>query len=79
MVSDGAPVDDSTLLQNHSHYMMDHLLDVIAALEVSDDVELHGFGVGYSDDAFYRRSAAVEEPEDVGLTLLGQIERVLAA
>lgn len=79
MVSDGAPVDDSTLLQNHTHYMMDHLLDVIAALEASGDIELHGFGVGYQVDGFYRRNEAVEEPQDVGLALLGQIERLLAA
>lgn len=78
MISDGAPVDDSTLLQNHSHYMMDHLLDVIAALEVAGDIELHGFGVGYDVEAFYAHSEAVAEPKDIGLALIGQIERLLA-
>ncbi|MDO9222650.1 MAG: hypothetical protein Q7U20_02945 [Caulobacter sp.] len=78
VVSDGAPVDDSTLLQNHSHYMMDHLLDVIAALEATGDIELHGFGVGYDVEAFYAHSEAVAEPKDIGLALIGQIERLLA-
>ena len=58
--------------------MMDHLLDVIAALEDSGDIELHGFGVCHSVEGFYSRSAAIDAPEGIGPALLDQIERLLA-
>ena len=79
VVSDGAPVDDSTLHANHGCYMVDHLLDVIARLDEVGGIELQALGIGYSVERYYPQSAHVEAPEEVGVALLGQIERLLTS
>lgn len=77
VLSDGAPVDDSTLLSNHGHYLEDHLLDVIASLESSKDIELAAMGIGFSVGGYYSRSEAVEDPIDLGEALLSQLANIL--
>jgi hypothetical protein len=70
VVTDGAPLDDSTLSENHDDYLTDHLREVIAAIEEAGQVQLSALGVDHEPGGFYRHSAvwAAEAGRD-GLAL----------
>jgi cobaltochelatase CobT len=65
LVSDGAPVDDSTLSQNGPSYLMKHLATVIGELELGLAIQLVAVGVGYRVDEYYDQSVGVEDLEDL--------------
>ena len=77
VVSDGAPVDDSTLLENGDAYLEHHLRGVVGEIAQAADLELFGVGIGYEVNRYYEKSVAVKTPEDLGAALLGLVERVL--
>lgn len=66
VVTDGAPVDDSTLSENERDYLERHLRDVITAIEEAGQVHLAALGIGSEPDTYYRRSAVwrAEEVRD---------------
>lgn len=77
VLSDGAPVDDSTLLANDPGYLDRHLKAVIAdAVEVGD-VRLVGVGIGFDPSRYYARSSLVETPDDLGEALLSALEAAI--
>ena len=53
VISDGAPVDDSTLSVNPGNYLERHLRDVINTLEMRHDVELTAIGIGHDVTRYY--------------------------
>ena len=70
VVSDGAPVDDATLLANGTHYLHDHLLQVIGELEAAGDIELLAIGLGFAAERYYRVSAHCKIPYDLAGAML---------
>lgn len=70
VLSDGAPVDDSTLNENGPHYLTDHLRHVVEALTIEGEIEVAAFGIGYAVDRFYPTSHCIENPSDLGIELL---------
>jgi cobaltochelatase CobT len=78
VISDGAPVDDSTLHENGPHYLYDHLKQVIATTQESADIELGAVGLGFDVGPLYAQSAFTEAPDALGVTLLGFLEAMLA-
>lgn len=79
VVSDGAPVDDATLLANDDSILWRHLQAVLKQLHADADVELVAVGVGVDVSDWYPRSEAVIDLEQLGPLLLGVIEDALAA
>jgi cobaltochelatase CobT len=77
VMSDGAPVDDSTLSANDLSYLDRHLKSVVAELEASDDVRLAALGIGYDVSRYYSCFATVRTPEDLGVAMVGLLERTL--
>lgn len=77
LVSDGAPVDDSTLGENDANILCDHLREVVASITDARDVELAGFGIGYVVTDFYARSWSVDAPVEIGAGLLRAIDGML--
>lgn len=65
VISDGAAVDDSTLSANDGGYLENHLLEVIADIKASPDIELAAVGVGFDVGRYYAESRADEAPEAV--------------
>lgn len=61
IISDGAPVDDSTLMQNGPSYLERHLMSVIHNIESSPDVGLAAIGIGYAVDRYYCQSVMIAE------------------
>ncbi|WP_068110418.1 cobaltochelatase subunit CobT [Tropicimonas marinistellae] len=75
VISDGAPVDDSTLSVNPANYLEKHLRDVIAMIEKRRQVELIAIGIGHDVTRYYDRAVTITDVEQ----LAGAITEQLAA
>jgi cobaltochelatase CobT len=65
MISDGAPVDDSTLSVNSGSYLERHLRQVIEEIETRSPVELLAIGIGHDVTRYYRRAVTVTDAEEL--------------
>ena len=75
VISDGAPVDDSTLSVNPANYLEKHLRDVIAMVERRKQVELIAIGIGHDVTRYYNRAVTITDVEQ----LAGAVTEQLAA
>jgi cobaltochelatase CobT len=66
VISDGAPVDDSTLSVNSGNYLERHLRQVIADIEGRSPVELIAIGIGHDVTRYYRRAVTIIDAEELG-------------
>jgi cobaltochelatase CobT len=66
VISDGAPVDDSTLSVNSGHYLERHLRQVIGEIETRSPVELMAIGIGHDVTRWYRRALTIVDVEQLG-------------
>ena len=66
MISDGAPVDDSTLSVNPGNYLEKHLRKVIEEIETRSPVELIAIGIGHDVTRYYRRAVTIVDAEELG-------------
>jgi cobaltochelatase CobT len=66
MISDGAPVDDSTLSVNPGNYLERHLRQVIHDIETKSPVELIAIGIGHDVTRYYRRAVTIVDAEELG-------------
>jgi cobaltochelatase CobT len=65
MISDGAPVDDSTLSVNSGGYLEHHLRQVIEEIETRSPVELIAIGIGHDVTRYYRRAVTITDPSEL--------------
>ena len=72
-ISDGAPVDDSTLSVNSGNYLDRHLRDVIAWIEGTSPVELLAIGIGHDVTRYYRRAVTIVDAEQLGGALTDKL------
>ena len=70
VISDGAPVDDSTLSVNPGNYLERHLRDVIEYIEQCSPVELAAIGIGHDVTRYYRRAVTIVDVDPVSYTHL---------
>ena len=66
MISDGAPVDDSTLSVNPGNYLERHLRHIIEEIETRSPVELIAIGIGHDVTRYYRRAVTLVDAEELG-------------
>jgi cobaltochelatase CobT len=66
MISDGAPVDDSTLSVNSGSYLERHLRQVINEIETRSPVELIAIGIGHDVTRYYSRAVTITDAEELG-------------
>jgi cobaltochelatase CobT len=79
VVSDGAPVDDSTLSVNPGTYLEDHLRQVISKIENEGAIELTAIGIGHDVRRYYRRAVTITDAEQLGGTVMGQLAELFEA
>jgi cobaltochelatase CobT len=65
MISDGAPVDDSTLSVNSGSYLEQHLRQVIDEIETRSPIELIAIGIGHDVTRYYRRAVTITDPSEL--------------
>ena len=73
VISDGAPVDDSTLSVNHGGYLEQHLRNVIAYIENRSPVQLIAIGIGHDVTRYYRRAVTIMDAEQLGGAMIEQL------
>ncbi len=73
VISDGAPVDDSTLSVNQGNYLEQHLREVIRDIESRGDIELVAIGIGHDVTRYYRRAVTITDAEELGGTMLQEL------
>ena len=73
VISDGAPVDDSTLSVNSGSYLERHLREVIRYIETRSPVELLAIGIGHDVTRYYRRAVTITDVEQLGGAVVGQL------
>ena len=73
VISDGAPVDDSTLSVNPGNYLEKHLRDTIQYIESRSPVELVAIGIGHDVTRYYRRAVTIVDVEQLGGTMMDQL------
>jgi cobaltochelatase CobT len=66
VISDGAPVDDSTLSVNAGNYLERHLRHVIEEIEDKSSVELNAIGIGHDVTRYYRKAVTIVDAEQLG-------------
>ena len=79
VISDGAPVDDSTLSVNPSTYLERHLRDVIAMIERRRMAELVAIGIGHDVTRYYRRAVTITDAEQLAGALTEQLAALFEA
>src|SRR6185312_13015163 len=73
MISDGAPVDDSTLSVNPGNYLERHLRAVIDLIETRSPVELLAIGIGHDVTRYYRRAVTIVDAEELAGAMTEQL------
>lgn len=73
VISDGAPVDDSTLSVNHGAYLENHLRKVIDWIESRSPVQLVAIGIGHDVTRYYSRAVTIMDAEQLGGTMVEQL------
>ena len=73
VISDGAPVDDSTLSVNSGNYLERHLRRVIDDIETKSSVELTAIGIGHDVTRYYKRAVTIVDAEQLGGAMTTQL------
>ena len=76
VISDGAPVDDSTLSINPGNFLERHLRQVIHEIESRDTVELIAIGIGHDVTRYYRRAVTIVDAEELGGTMMKKLSEL---
>ena len=76
VISDGAPVDDSTLSINPGNFLERHLREVIREIEGRDLVELIAIGIGHDVTRYYRRAVTIVDAEELGGTMMKKLSEL---
>ena len=79
VISDGAPVDDSTLSVNSGSYLEKHLRQVIAWIENRSPVELIAIGIGHDVTRYYQKAVTIMDAEQLGGTMVEQLAGLFEA
>ena len=73
VISDGAPVDDSTLSANSSDYLETNLKNVVKWIENKSDIELLAIGIGHDVTRYYKKAVKIVDVQDLGDVMINQL------
>ena len=78
VISDGAPVDDSTLSVNPGNYLEKNLRDVILNIEKNSEVELIAVGIGHDVSRYYSKAVTIMDVDQLGEVLLNELSTIFS-
>ena len=76
VISDGAPVDDSTLSANREDFLDNHLREIISKVEKESPVELQAIGIGHDVTKYYKNALTINRAEELGEVLLEELSKL---
>ena len=78
VISDGAPVDDSTLSVNPGNYLEKNLRDIILKIENKSNVELISIGIGHDVSRYYTKAVTIMDVDQLGEVLLQELSEIFS-
>ncbi len=78
VISDGAPVDDSTLSTNSSDYLETNLKNVVSWIEKRSNVELLAIGIGHDVTRYYKNAVKIVDVQDLGDVMINQLTNLFS-
>ena len=78
IISDGAPVDDSTLSVNPGNYLEKNLRDTISYIEKNSSIELIAIGIGHDVSRYYKKAVTIMDVDQLGEVLLNQLSTIFS-
>ena len=73
VISDGAPVDDSTLSVNSGDFLEKHLKNIVKTIENKNDVEILAIGIGHDVSRYYKKAIKITDVNELGDVMIEQL------
>ena len=73
VISDGAPVDDSTLSVNSGNFLEKHLKKVVKFIESKSEIEILAIGIGHDVSRYYNKAIKITDVQELGDVMIGQL------
>jgi len=78
VISDGAPVDDSTLSVNSGDYLEKHLKQTVKWIEENSDIEILAVGIGHDVTRYYKRAVKISDVQELGDVMVNQLTKLFS-
>ena len=78
VISDGAPVDDSTLSVNSGDYLEKHLKKVVKFVESKEDIEILAIGIGHDVTRYYKKAIKIADVQELGDVMINQLTKLFS-
>ena len=76
VISDGAPVDDSTLSVNSGDFLEKHLKKIVKFIENKSDIEVLAIGIGHDVSRYYSKAVTIMDVDQLGEVLLNELSEI---
>ena len=76
VISDGAPVDDSTLSVNSGDFLEKHLKKIVQYIENKKDVEILAIGIGHDVTRYYSKAIKISDVQELGDVMVSQLSNL---
>ena len=73
VISDGAPVDDSTLSVNSGDYLEKHLKKMVKFVESKEDIEILAIGIGHDVSRYYKKAIKITDVQELGDVMISEL------
>ena len=73
VISDGAPVDDSTLSVNTGDFLEKHLKKIVKFIEDKSNIEILAIGIGHDVSRYYKKAIKISDVQELGDVMIGQL------
>jgi len=78
VISDGAPVDDSTLSVNSGDYLEKHLKQTVKWIENNSDIEIFAVGIGHDVTRYYKKAVKIADVHELGDVMINQLTELFS-
>ena len=78
IISDGAPVDDSTLSVNSGDYLEKHLKQTVKWIEENSNVEVLAVGIGHDVTRYYKKAVKIADAQELGDVMINQLTELFS-
>tara|TARA_Y100000590_G_scaffold459469_1_gene616632 strand:- start:74 stop:1876 length:1803 start_codon:yes stop_codon:yes gene_type:complete len=78
VISDGAPVDDSTLSVNSGDYLEKHLKQTVKWIEENSDIEILAIGIGHDVTRYYKKAIKIADVQELGDVMINQLTKLFS-
>ena len=76
IISDGAPVDDSTLSVNSGDFLEKHLKKIVKQIEDKSEIEILAIGIGHDVSRYYNRAIKITDVNELGDVMISQLSKL---